>query len=107
MPPASEHHLNQLLHQQFVELSNKVVAPALRNAVDAMMPAMIERIADEIRGITSTCSHKPQARKHRGTVEEDTEPDYEDDLTPSPRRKHPGKRGAMNHLHVCLGALRE
>ncbi|KAG2744787.1 hypothetical protein P692DRAFT_20670034, partial [Suillus brevipes Sb2] len=30
---------------------------------------------------------------------EDTEPDYEDDLMPSPRRKHPGKRGAMNHLH--------
>ncbi|KAG1858604.1 hypothetical protein C8R48DRAFT_674190 [Suillus tomentosus] len=99
LPPASQHYLGQLLHEQFVELSDKVVAPALRNAVDAMMPAMIEWIAGEIRGITSTCPHKPRARKHSGAMEEDTEPECEDDLTPSPRRKHPGKRGTMNHLH--------
>lgn len=100
LPPASEHYLGQLLHEQFVELSDKVVAPALRNAVDAMMPVMIEQIAGKIRGITSTCPHKPRAQKHSGAVEEDTEPECEDDLTPSPRRKHPGKRGTMNHLHV-------
>ncbi|KIK35992.1 hypothetical protein CY34DRAFT_66897, partial [Suillus luteus UH-Slu-Lm8-n1] len=30
---------------------------------------------------------------------EDSEPDCNDDLTPSPRRKHPGKRGIKNQLH--------
>ncbi|KAG1846959.1 hypothetical protein C8R48DRAFT_779409 [Suillus tomentosus] len=98
LPPASQHYLGQLLHEQFVELSDKVVVPALRNAVDAMMPAMIEQIAGEIRGITSTCPHKPRARKHSGAMEEDTEPECEDDLTPSPRRKHPGKQGYLSQI---------
>jgi hypothetical protein len=101
LPPATESYLGLLLHQQFAELSDKVVVPALKNAVDAMMPAMIEHIAGEIRGISSPCSHSPcTPRHHRAVEEEDTEAENEDDLTPSPRRKHTGKRGNKNHLHV-------
>ncbi|KAG2145403.1 uncharacterized protein EDB93DRAFT_1251271 [Suillus bovinus] len=99
--PALGHYLGQLLHDQFAELSDKVVAPALRNAVNTMMPAMIEQIAGKIRGITSTCSHKICSQKHSGAVVEDTKPECEDNLMPSSCRKHPGKQGTMNHLHAC------
>ncbi|KAG1860039.1 hypothetical protein F4604DRAFT_1930349 [Suillus subluteus] len=106
LPLASipENYLGQLVNQQFAQLSDKVVVPALRSAVDTMIPTIIEQITDEIKGIHSTCSHTiPPAlmhpRKYRGTSEEDSEPDCDDDLTPSPRRKHPGKRGIKNQLH--------
>ncbi|KAG2740865.1 hypothetical protein P692DRAFT_20851248 [Suillus brevipes Sb2] len=80
-------------------MSDKIVVPALMSAVDAMIPTIIDRIADEIRGLHSTCSHDPRARKHSGTSEGASEPECNDNLTPSPRRKHPGKRGIKNHLH--------
>jgi len=72
-----------------------------------MIPTIIERIAGEIKNIHSTCSHTiPLALtrpwKYHGTSEEDSEPDCHDDLTPSPCRKHPGKQGIKNQLHVCL-----
>jgi hypothetical protein len=107
LPSITENYLGQLVNQQFAQLSDKVVVPALRSAVDAMIPTIIERIAGEIKNIHSTCSHTiPPAltrpRKYHGTSEEDSEPDCHDDLTPSPRRKHPGKRGIKNQLHVRL-----
>ncbi|KAG1895980.1 uncharacterized protein F5891DRAFT_983830 [Suillus fuscotomentosus] len=97
--PMGDEHSSQLLNKQFAELSDKIVGPALSKAVDGMIPAMVERIAGEIRGLSSPCSHHPRVLK-RGSVEDyDTEPEHEDDLTPSPHRKHPGKRGTKNHLH--------
>ncbi|KAG1862605.1 hypothetical protein F4604DRAFT_1683753 [Suillus subluteus] len=96
--------IDPLVNWQFAQLSNKVAVPALRSAVDAMIPTIIERITDEIKGIHSTCSHTiPPAlmhpRKYCGTSEEDSEPDCDDNLMPSPHRKHPGKRGIKNQLH--------
>jgi hypothetical protein len=95
-----------MVNQQFAQLSDKVVVPALRSAVDAMLPTIIELIAGEIKSIHSTCSHNippaPTRPRKYHTSEEDSEPDCNDDLTPSPRRKHPGKRGIKNQLHVRL-----
>ncbi|KAG1784530.1 uncharacterized protein HD556DRAFT_1451686 [Suillus plorans] len=99
LPNTAETYLGQLLNKQFTELSDKIVGPALSKAVDSMIPAMVEWIAGEIRGLSSLCSHHPHVLK-RGSVEDyNTEPEHEDDLTPSPHRKHPGKRGTKNHLH--------
>ncbi|KAG2088937.1 uncharacterized protein F5147DRAFT_780815 [Suillus discolor] len=99
LPNTAETYSGQLLNKQFAELSDKIVGPALSKAIDGMIPAMVERIAGEIRGLSSPCSHHPRVLK-RGSVEDyDTEPEHEDDLTPSPHRKHPGKCGTKNHLH--------
>lgn len=68
LPLTTETYLSQILNTQFIELSDKVVGPALSKAIDAMILAMIERITGEIRGL-STCSHHPPALKQH--VEED------------------------------------
>lgn len=107
LPSTTENYMGQSVNQQFAQLSDKIVVPALRSAVDAMLPTIIELIAGEIKSIHSACSHNiPPAltrpKKYRGTSEEDSEPDCNDDLTPSPRRKHPGKQGIKNQLHVRL-----
>ncbi|KAG2116188.1 hypothetical protein BD769DRAFT_1391078 [Suillus cothurnatus] len=86
LPSITENYLGQLVNQQFAQLSDKVVVPALRSAVDAMIPTIIERIAGEIKNIHSTCSHTiPPALtrpwKYHGTSEEDSEPDCHDNLT--------------------------
>ncbi|KAG2094399.1 uncharacterized protein F5147DRAFT_779002 [Suillus discolor] len=115
LPSITESHLGHLVNQQLSQISDQVVVPALKSAVDAMIPTLIDRIANEIKSIHSTCSHNPRAhnsrtRKRGGTSEEDdtSEPECDDDLTPSPRRKHPGKRGIKNHLHdVFRTYLRE
>jgi len=99
--PFPEDYLTSFLHGQIAEMTDKVVTPALRNAVDAMLPAMIDRIAGEIKGI-SACSHSPPSQKHHVMEEDDSEPEDEYDLKATPRRKRPGKRGTMNHLHVSV-----
>ncbi|KAG1736397.1 uncharacterized protein EDB91DRAFT_1250010 [Suillus paluster] len=87
LPLITENYLGQLVNQQVAQLSDKVVVPALRS-------------------IHSTCSHTTppaltRAWKHRGSSEDDdaSQPDCDDNLTPSPHRKHPGKRGIKNQLH--------
>ncbi|KAG1726978.1 uncharacterized protein EDB91DRAFT_1086593 [Suillus paluster] len=89
---------------------DKVVVPALRSAVDAMIPTIIERITGEIKSIHSTCFHTTPpaltcAWKHCGSSKDDdaSEPDCDDNLTPSsPHRKHPGKQGIKNQLHRSI-----
>ncbi|KAG1743274.1 uncharacterized protein EDB91DRAFT_1247355 [Suillus paluster] len=106
LPLITENYLGQLVNQQFAQLSNKVVVPALRSAVDTMIPTIIEWITGETMSIHSTCSHTtPPALthtwKHCGSSEDDdaSEPDCDDNLTPSPCRKHLGKWGIKNKLH--------
>ncbi|KAG0692290.1 hypothetical protein DFH29DRAFT_1008929 [Suillus ampliporus] len=99
LPPITESYLGQLVNQQFSQMSDKIVVPALMSAVEAIILTIIDQIVDEIRGIHSTCSHDPHAWKHSGTSEGASEPECNNDLMPSPFRKHPGKWGIKNHLH--------
>ncbi|KAG2151552.1 uncharacterized protein EDB93DRAFT_1103005 [Suillus bovinus] len=107
LPSVTESHLGRLVNQQLSQISDKVVVPALKSAVDTMIPTLIDWIASEIKIMHSTYSHNPRvhnscAQKHGGTSEEDdtSKPECDDDLMPSARRKHPGKQGTKNNLHT-------
>ncbi|KAG2352804.1 hypothetical protein BDR07DRAFT_1497591 [Suillus spraguei] len=66
---------------------------------------MVERLSDDMRNVSVGL----QRRTHREDSSSDTQAsDSDDDLTPRPRRKRPGKRGSKNHLHVAFRSyLRE
>ncbi|KAG1868915.1 hypothetical protein C8R48DRAFT_671469 [Suillus tomentosus] len=100
LPSAIEDHLNRLVAQRFLELSDHVLVPALKNAVDTSIPSVVERISNDMRN--ATISPQLRSRADKGNTSDTQSSDDEDDLKPSPRRKRPGKRGLKNDLHVAL-----
>jgi hypothetical protein len=100
LPSSIEAHLNRLVAQRFLELSDHVLVPALKNAVETLIPSVVERISDDMRN--ATIGPNSHSRKDKDNLSDTRSSDSEDDLKPSPRRKCPGKRGPKNDLHVCL-----
>jgi hypothetical protein len=102
VPSTIKNHLDQLVMQRFLELSHNVLTPALKNAINAMIPSMVERLSDDMRNVSIGLQH----RTHKEDCSSDTQAsDSDDDLTPRPRRKRPGKRGSKNHLHVRVSTF--
>lgn len=100
LPSSIKDHLKRLVAQHFLELSDYVLVPALKNAVETLIPSVVEQISDDMRNATiSPYSH---SRKDKDNLSDTRSSDSEDDLKPSPHRKRPGKRGLKNDLHVRL-----
>ncbi|KAG2108562.1 hypothetical protein BD769DRAFT_1392725 [Suillus cothurnatus] len=108
LPATIEDRLDRLVAQRFLELSQNVLAPALKHAVDALVPSIVEQLTDGLSdGLRASIHPRPPIRKT--DISSDTQSsDDEDGLKPHLRRKCPGKRGSKNHLHVAFRAyLRE
>jgi hypothetical protein len=102
MPSTIENHLDQLVTQCFLELSHNVLTPALKNAIKAMIPSMVEQLSDDMRNVSIGLQH----HTCKEDCSSDTQAsDSDDDLTPCPRWKRPGKRGSKNHLHVHVSTF--
>ncbi|KAG1796869.1 hypothetical protein EV424DRAFT_1546852 [Suillus variegatus] len=99
MPSTIETHLDRLVTQRFLELSHNVLTPALKDAIDAMIPSMVERLSDDMRNIS--VRHQPHTHKE-DSLSDTQASDSDDGLAPHPQRKRPGKRGSKNHLHVAF-----
>ncbi|KAG2362923.1 hypothetical protein BDR07DRAFT_1484269 [Suillus spraguei] len=100
LPATIEDWLNQLVAQRFLKLSQNVLAPALRHAVDALVPSIVEQLTDGLSdGLRASIHPRPPTRK-TDILSDTQSSDDEDGLKPHLRRKHPGKRGLKNHLHV-------
>ncbi|KAG2137102.1 uncharacterized protein EDB93DRAFT_1253719 [Suillus bovinus] len=102
--PAStiEDRLNQLVAQRFLKLSQNVLMPALKNAVDALVPSIIKQLTDRLSNGLKASIH-PQPSTCKADILSDTQSsDDEDGLKPHLRCKCPGKRGSKNHLHVAF-----
>jgi hypothetical protein len=99
MPSTIETHLDRLVTQRFLELSHNVLTLALKDAIDATIPSMVERLSDDMRNV-SVC-HQPHTRKEDSSSDTQAS-DSDDGLAPHPQWKRPGKRGSKNHLHVCM-----
>ncbi|KAG2145922.1 hypothetical protein DEU56DRAFT_753975 [Suillus clintonianus] len=100
LPSAIKDHLNRLVAQHFLELSDHVLVPALENAVDSLIPSVVEQISDNIKN--ATIGPQSHGRKGKDILSDTQLSDSEDDLKPSPCRKRPGKRGLRNCLHVAF-----
>ncbi|KAG2094042.1 uncharacterized protein F5147DRAFT_779138 [Suillus discolor] len=99
MPSAIESHLDRLVTQRLLELSHNVLTPTLKQAIDAMIPSMVERLSDNMRNAPIGL----QRRTHKEDSSSDTQAsDSNDNLTPCPCRKRPSKRGPKNHLHLAF-----
>jgi len=100
LPATIEDRLDRLVAQRFLELSQNVLAPALKHAVDALVPSIVEQLTDGLSdGLRASIHPRPPIRKT--DISSDTQSsDDEDGLKPHLRRKCPGKRGSKNHLHV-------
>ncbi|KAG1874139.1 hypothetical protein C8R48DRAFT_669745 [Suillus tomentosus] len=98
MPSAIESHLDRLVTQRLLELSHNVLTPTLKNAIDAMIPSMVERLSDDMRNVPVGLQRRTRKEDSSDTQASDSN----DDLTPRPRRKRPGKRGPKNHLHLAF-----
>ncbi|KAG2357390.1 hypothetical protein BDR07DRAFT_1490784 [Suillus spraguei] len=100
LPATIEDWLDQLVAQRFLKLSQNVLAPALRHAVDALVPSIVEQLTDGLSDGLRASIH-PRPPTHKTDISSDTQSsDDEDGLKPHLRHKHPGKRGLKNHLHV-------
>ncbi|KAG1853457.1 hypothetical protein DFJ58DRAFT_841640 [Suillus subalutaceus] len=60
MPSTIETHLDRLVTQRFLELSHNVLTPALKSAIDAMIPSMVEQLSDNMRNVS--VRHHPHTR---------------------------------------------
>ncbi|KAG2089145.1 uncharacterized protein F5147DRAFT_780750 [Suillus discolor] len=99
MPSAIESHLDRLVTQRLLELSHNVLMPTLKNAIDAMIPSMVEWLSADMRNVPIGL----QRHTHKEYSSSNTQAsDSNDDLTPHPCRKRPGKRGPKNHLHLAF-----
>jgi hypothetical protein len=100
LPATIEDRLNQLVAQRFLELSQNVLAPALKHAVDALVPSIVEQLTDGLSNGLRASIH-PQPPIHKTDILSDTQSsDDKDGLKPHLHCKCPGKRGSKNHLHV-------
>jgi len=100
LPATIEDWLDRLVAQCFLELSQNVLAPALKHAVDALVPLIIEQLTDGLSdGLTASIHPRPPTCKT--DISSDTQSsDDKDGLKHHLHRKRPGKQGSKNHLHV-------
>ncbi|KAG2124764.1 hypothetical protein BD769DRAFT_1669258 [Suillus cothurnatus] len=89
LPATIEDRLDRLVAQHFLELSQNVLAPGLKHAVDALVPSIVEQLTDGLSdGLRASIHPWPPIRKT--DISSDTQSsDDEDGLKPHLRRKCP------------------
>ncbi|KAG1734426.1 uncharacterized protein EDB91DRAFT_1250944 [Suillus paluster] len=103
LPATIEDQLDWLVARRFLKLSQNVLMPALKNAVDALIPSIVEQLSVGLsNGLKAPLRSQPRSTR-KGDISSDTQSsDDGDGLKPHLWRKRPGKRGSKNHLHIHL-----
>lgn len=103
LPEALESIIHHAIIERLDSTTTNFIDSTVRGVVDACIPRLEEFISSKLTSITQ---HKPKYSEDReGWEGDDEDEDGALEASVLSRRKKPGPRGHMNHLHVSLALM--